>query len=74
MYRDRAEVHPRVAKHGGTRTSPKSGYDFPGMTDAANWRRTEIHKATRFYACQLCGQRFTGPHATYTHLAKRHDR
>lgn len=67
-------IDPRVAKHGGTRSSPKSNYDFPGMMDAASWRRTNVHKHTRRYACALCGQGFSGPHAVYTHLAKRHDR
>ena len=67
-------IDPRVAKHGGTRNSPKAHYDFAGMMDAASWRRTQVHKHTRWYGCALCGQRFAGPHAVYTHLAKRHDR
>jgi hypothetical protein len=70
--RAEALVDPRVAKHGGTRSDPKSNYDFPGMLDAASWRRTQAH--TRWYGCSLCGQKFAGPHAVYTHLAKRHDR
>jgi hypothetical protein len=67
-------IDPRVAAHGGTRTDPKSNYDFPGMVDAASGRRTKVHKAMRWYACALCGTRFSGPHAVYTHLAKVHDR
>lgn len=67
-------VDPRVAKHGGTRTSPKSNYEFPKMMDAATWRRTKVHQHTSYYGCALCGQRFKGPHAVYTHLAKIHDR
>jgi hypothetical protein len=67
-------VDPRVAKHGGTRKDPKSNYDFPGMTDAANWRKTEVHRHTRWYGCALCGLKVSGPHAVYTHLAKVHDR
>jgi hypothetical protein len=67
-------VDPRVAKHGGTRRDAKSNYEFPGMTDAASWRRTKVHKATRYSGCALCGQKFSGPHAVYTHLAKVHDR
>jgi hypothetical protein len=67
-------VDPRVAKHGGTRRSRKANYDFPGMTDDATWRRTKVHKSTSYYGCALCGQRFSGPHAVYTHLAKVHDR
>ncbi len=67
-------IDPRVAKHGGTRKSRKDNYDFPGMVDDTSWRRTDVHKATRFYGCTLYGQKFTGPHAVYTHLAKVHDR
>jgi hypothetical protein len=69
-----AFVDPRVAKHGGTRRNDQANYDFPGMTDQSPWRRSSVHKATRFYGCALCGQKFTGPHAVYTHLAKVHDR
>jgi hypothetical protein len=67
-------VDPRVAKHGGNRRNPKSNYDFPGMASDSDWRETRIHKATRFYGCFVCGQKFSGPHATYTHLARTHDR
>lgn len=67
-------VDPRVAKHGGTRTSPKANYDFPGMMDAASWRRTRVHQHTYGYWCGHCGQRLSGPHAVYTHMAKRHGR
>jgi hypothetical protein len=67
-------VDPRVAKHGGTRRRSKSNYDFPGMMDDGNWRKTLVHKHTSVYACAWCGQGFTGPHAVYTHLAKIHDR
>jgi 7-keto-8-aminopelargonate synthetase-like enzyme len=67
-------VDPRVARHGGTRRDPKSNYDFPGMASDSDWRKSAVHKATRFYGCFLCGQRFSGPHAAYTHLAKVHDR
>ena len=66
-------VDPRVARHGGTRTNLKSNYDFPGMASDSDWRKRRIHKASS-YSCTLCGQRFSGPHATYTHLAKVHDR
>jgi hypothetical protein len=65
-------IDPRVAKHGGSRRNAKANYDFPGMMDAASWRRTEVHKHTYGYWCGLCGQRFAGPHAVYTHIAKRH--
>jgi len=67
-------IDPRVAKHGGTRRDDHANYDFPGMTDQSPWRRSEVHKATRYYGCALCGIKFTGPHAVYTHLAKVHDR
>ena len=66
-------VDPRVAKHGGTRTDPKANYDFPGMTDASTWRKSRVHQHTQWYGCFRCGQRFKGPHAVYTHLAKVHD-
>jgi hypothetical protein len=66
-------IDPRVAKHGGYRNSPKSNYEFPGMMDQSSWRRTEVHKHTYGYWCG-CGQRFSGPHAVYTHMAKRHYR
>jgi hypothetical protein len=65
-------VDPRVARVGGSRRDRKANYDFPGMMDAASWRRTEVHKHTHWYGCSLCGQKFAGPHAVYTHLAKRH--
>jgi hypothetical protein len=74
MRGENAIVDPRVAQRGGWRTSPKSNYDFPGMMDDANWRRTQVHKATAWYGCAPCGQKFTGPHAAYTHMAKRHGR
>jgi len=74
LPREAALVDPRVVKHGGTRKDPKSNYDFPGMVDAANWRRTEVQKHTAWYGCAVCGQKFSGPHAVYTHLAKVHDR
>jgi hypothetical protein len=67
-------VDPRVARHGGKRRALKSNYDFPGMTSDSDWRKTRVHKATRLYGCVLCGQKFSGPHAVYTHLAKVHDR
>ena len=67
-------VDPRVARHGGTRRDPRSNYDFEGIASDSDWRKTRIHKATRFYGCFLCGREFTGPHAAYTHLAKVHDR
>jgi len=44
------------------------------MVEDSSWRRSEVHRATRFYGCFLCGTKFTGPHAVYTHLAKLHDR
>jgi hypothetical protein len=67
-------IDPRVARHGGSRLDRRSNYDFPRMREEASWRRTEVHRATRFYGCSLCGQKFTGPHAVYSHLAKRHGR
>ena len=67
-------VDPRVARHGGTRRDPKSNYQFAGMATDSDWRKTRVHKTTRFYGCFLCGQKFAGPHAVYTHLAKVHDR
>ena len=76
MFRDVAAesvVDPRVAKHGGTRRNPKANYDFPGMMDASSWRRTEVHKHSSYF-CGFCGLKLAGPHAVYTHIAKRHDR
>lgn len=67
-------VDPRVAERGGVRKNPKHTYNFPGMLDDANWRRTRAHKHTPWYGCSLCGLKFTGPHAVYTHLAKVHGR
>jgi hypothetical protein len=67
-------IDPRVAKRGGYRIDPKANYEFPGMMAASDWRKTEVHKATAYYGCALCGQTFKGPHAVYTHLAKVHDR
>jgi hypothetical protein len=67
-------VDPRVAAHGGGRRNAKANYDFPGMMDAASWRRTQVHQHNHWYGCSICGQGFAGPHAVYTHLAKRHDR
>ena len=49
-------VDPRVAKLGGRRTSSKANYDFPGMMDAASWRRSEVHARTGWYGCGVCGQ------------------
>jgi hypothetical protein len=75
MYRDVAAerlIDPRVAKHGGTRRNSKANYDYPGMMDAASWRRTLVHQHTAWYGC-LCGQKFQSPHAVYTHQAKVHD-
>jgi len=65
-------IDGRVAKVGGYRTSTKDNYDFPGMQDDTTWRRGRVHRATSLYACSRCGAKFTGPHAVYTHLAKRH--
>jgi hypothetical protein len=67
-------IDPRVAKHGGTRRGAKSSYHFAGMMDEASWRRTDVHKHTHWFGCGLCGRRFKGPHAVYTHMAKIHDR
>lgn len=67
-------VDGRVAKHGGTRRSPKDNYDFPAMVDDTTWRRSRVHRSTSHYSCALCGTKFSGPHAVYTHLAKIHDR
>jgi len=67
-------IDPRVAKHGGTRRDAKANYDFPGTLDDATWRRTKVHQHTRYYGCAICGTKFSGPHAVYAHLAKRHDR
>ena len=66
-------IDPRVAKHGGTRgTNPKDTYDFPGMQDDTTWRRSRVHRFTAYYGCHRCGHKFTGLHAVYVHLAKRH--
>jgi hypothetical protein len=67
-------IDPRVAKHGGYRTSSRDNYDFEGMQDDTTWRRGHVHAATSYYGCNRCGQMFTGPHAVVTHLAKIHDR
>lgn len=67
-------IDPRVAKQGGTRTNPRHTYDFPGMLGDGHWRQTDAHKHTDWYGCAVCGQKFTGPHAVYTHLAKVHGR
>ena len=58
-------VDPRVARVGGSRRDRKANYDFPGMMDAASWRRTEVHKHTHWYGCSLCGQKFAGPRRLY---------
>ena len=68
------ELDPRIARHGGTRRNPKSNYNFPGMASDRDWRKTAVHKSALSYGCALCSQRFAGPHAVYTHLAKVHDR
>ena len=65
-------VDPRVAKVGGTRRNAKSNFEYPAISDAATWRRTEVHRYTRWYGCAFCSQTFNGPSATYTHIAKRH--
>ena len=67
-------IDPRVAKHGGYRTDPKSHYEWPGIIDRSSWRRSKVHKATSYYGCALCGQQYADAHAVYTHLAKVHDR
>jgi excisionase family DNA binding protein len=64
-------VDPR-ATQGGTRRDPKSNYDFPGMASDYRWRQTLAHRHTAWSGCARCGQRFKGPHAAYTHLAKAH--
>jgi len=56
-----------VAIRGG-----KGGYQFPGMMSASHWARTWVHRLTRQYSCAFCAQGFNGPHAVYTHVAKRH--
>lgn len=66
-------VDPRVAAHGGTRQGERDNYEFPGMAELSNWRRTREHKASS-YSCALCGMKASSPHAIYTHLAKIHDR
>ena len=69
-------VDERVGKAGGYRLS-NGNYQFPGMSHPRDWGKTRIHESTYFYACALCGVRFTGeggPQAVYVHLAKRHNR
>lgn len=66
-------VDLRVARRDGIRSSRKDGYDFPGMTKRRDWEKTLVHRHTYGYWCGRCGQRFAGPHAVYTHLAKAHD-
>jgi hypothetical protein len=67
-------VDPRVAATGGRRErwgDPKSPYIWPGMAREADWRRTDVHKVSR-YSCARCGKRFGSPAAVYAHLAKVH--
>lgn len=67
-------VDPRVAKHGGHRSGPKSQYEFPGMMPSRASVQTEMHRHTAYYGCAWCGASFGTPQAVYAHLAKRHDR
>jgi hypothetical protein len=62
----------RIAAAGGSRTSAKGAYEFPGMAERGSWRKTRVHRHTHFYGCARCGQRFADPHAVYAHLARRH--
>ena len=68
----RALIDPRIAEVGGHRKSTKDTYDFPGMQDDTTWRRSRVHQSTSYNGCHRCGAKFTGPHAVYVHVAKRH--
>jgi hypothetical protein len=70
-------IDPRIAAAGGSparpnRTDTRGGYNYSGMASAAHWAQTAVHQATHWYGCAFCGQKFKGPHAVYTHIAKRH--
>jgi hypothetical protein len=67
-------IDARIARRGGWRTDAKSNYEFAGMLADRDRRQTAAHRATAWYGCALCGQKFTGPHAVYAHLAKVHER
>jgi len=67
------DIDPRIAGTGGTSVrGGKGGHVWPGMVPLKDWQRTKVHRQTRGYSCGRCGQAFNGPHAVYTHLAKRH--
>ena len=72
--RDQLLTDPRIAAAGGSarRNDGAGGYNYPGMATAAHWAATGVHRATHFYGCAFCGKKFKGPHAVYTHIAKRH--
>ena len=75
----RQELEPRIAAAGGVPVYPRrddtaGGYTYPGMARPRDWATTDVAKATHFYSCAFCGQRFKGPHAVYTHIALRHTR
>jgi hypothetical protein len=67
-------VDPRIAAAGGVpvRADGAGGYNYPGMQEFSNWRKTRAHEHASSYSCARCGQAFHSPHAVYTHLAKRH--
>lgn len=67
-------VDARIAARGGTRRDAKAAYSYPGMADDRDWRKTAVHAATAWYGCARCGQKFSGPHAVYAHIDKRHPR
>jgi hypothetical protein len=72
--RDQLQTDPRIAAAGGSarRNDGAGGYNYPGMATAAHWAETRVHGATHCYGCVFCGKKFKGPHAVYTHIAKRH--
>jgi hypothetical protein len=50
----------------------KRSRTYPGMVDKGSWRRSNVHRHTRFYGCWFCGVGFRDPTAVYTHIDKRH--
>lgn len=68
-------IDPRIAAAGGTPQGGddgRHGYNYPGMMSARHWAATKVHGATTYYGCAWCNQKFKGPHAVYTHIAKVH--
>jgi hypothetical protein len=46
---------------------------YPGMVDKRNWRKTKIHRHSR-YGCAWCGRQFADPVAVYAHIDERHSK